>query len=63
MGLTAKSTYMGGAVPIVQLYIATVTIDELQNITIYPAIYLWNQKTDRMNLTPAWSTFTIPPIG
>jgi hypothetical protein len=63
MGLTAKSTYMSSPVPIVQLYVATVTIDELQQVVIYPAIYLWNQKTDRMNLTPAWSTFTIPPIG
>jgi hypothetical protein len=62
-GKTASSTYQSGAVPIVQLYIATVTVDELRNITVYPAIYLWNQDPARMNLTPAWSTFTIPPVG
>jgi hypothetical protein len=50
-------------VPIGQLYITVITIDELQNITSYPAIYLWNQDPTRLNLTPAWSTFEIPPIG
>jgi len=50
-------------VPIVQLYITVITIDEQQNITSYPAIYLWNQDPTRLNLTPAWSTFEIPPVG
>jgi hypothetical protein len=62
-GQTATSKYMNTPVPIVQLYISTVTVDEQRNITVYPAVYLWNQDPARLNLTPAWSTFQLPPIG
>lgn len=45
-----------------QLYLAPIVIDENFQIQSYPAIYLWNQPTDRVNTTPAWETFEIPLI-
>jgi hypothetical protein len=44
-----------------QLYMAPVVLGETGFIS-YPAIYLWNQPTDRVNTTPAWATFEIPPV-
>ncbi|MEO8214812.1 MAG: hypothetical protein ABI560_16545 [Myxococcales bacterium] len=49
-------------VEISQLYMAPVVMNEFNVPTSYPAIYLWNQPTDSVNTTPAWSTFTIPPV-
>lgn len=48
-------------VPVSQLYMAPVLVDEF-GITSYPAIYLWNQPSDRLNTTPAWEAFMIPPV-
>jgi hypothetical protein len=45
-----------------QLYLAPIVFDETGGINSYPAIYLWNQPTDRVNTTPAWETFEIPLI-
>jgi hypothetical protein len=45
-----------------QLYLAPILIDESFQIQSFPAIYLWNQPTDRVNTTPAWETFEIPLI-
>jgi hypothetical protein len=45
-----------------QLYLAPLVIDEVGTINSYPAIYLWNQPTNRVNTTPAWETFKLPPI-
>jgi hypothetical protein len=50
------------SIQISQLYMAPVVIDGEFGISSYPAIYLWNQPTDSVNTTPAWETFTIPPI-
>ncbi len=50
------------SVEISQLYMAPVIMSETQVPISYPAIYLWNQPTDTVNTTPAWETFTIPPI-
>ena len=30
------------------------------NVITYPAIYLWNQPTDTVNITPEWVTYTMP---
>lgn len=62
-----------------QLYMATMVVDDqTQEITTYPAVYLWNQNISidaqgnatlqpTSNLTPAWDDFTIaevpPPIS
>jgi len=42
-----------------QLYITSVTVDEIGSIKTYPAIYLWNQPEDESNHTPAWDNFDI----
>jgi hypothetical protein len=44
-----------------QLYMAPLVRTET-GFTSYPAIYLWNQPTTKVNTTPAWSTFVIPPV-
>jgi hypothetical protein len=44
-----------------QLYVMGVVVDGDQ-ITSYPAIYLWNQPTDTSNHTPAWDVFKLPPV-
>ncbi|MES1157921.1 MAG: hypothetical protein ABUL67_02360 [Haliangium ochraceum] len=49
-------------IPISQLYVAPVIMDESRIPQSYPAIYLWNQPADAVNTTPAWETFQIPPI-
>jgi hypothetical protein len=49
-------------IEISQLYMAPVIMDETRIPLSYPAIYLWNQPADSVNTTPAWETFTIPPI-
>jgi hypothetical protein len=51
----------GHTITISQLYMAPVVVTET-GINSYPAIYLWNQPTDQVNTTPAWSTFEIPPV-
>jgi hypothetical protein len=56
-----RSTMTNRSIPISQLYMAPVIQSEFE-IFSYPAIYLWNQPTDSVNTTPAWETFTIPPI-
>jgi hypothetical protein len=45
-----------------QLYIAGVSVDPNNGnqITTYPAVYLWNQDPTYNNLIPAWDNFTIP---
>ena len=46
---------------IAQLYVTAVVRSE-QGIETFPAIYLWNQSTDTINLTPAWEDFVIPIV-
>jgi hypothetical protein len=45
-----------------QLYVAPILVGELDAITTFPAIYLWNQPTDSVNTTPAWESFQLPPV-
>jgi hypothetical protein len=57
-----------------QLYMAAIVVDDAtQEVTTYPAVYLWNQNTTvdangvghiepTSNLTPAWDDFSIPPV-
>ena len=45
-----------------QLYITAVVVDEVGQITTYPALYLWNQPSSEGNHTPSWDDFAIPPI-
>jgi len=54
-GLSSK----GRTIPIQQLYLAPIIISET-NVITYPAIYLWNQPTDTVNITPEWVTYTMP---
>lgn len=41
-----------------QLYLAPVVVQN-DEVTTYPAIYLYNQTTNTTNLTPAWDEFRI----
>ena len=50
------------SIPISQLYVAPVIMNETGIALSYPAIYLWNQPKDTVNTTPAWETFQIPPV-
>ncbi|HEY4395342.1 MAG TPA: hypothetical protein VGP64_14830 [Polyangia bacterium] len=46
-----------------QLYITAVVVDEVGQLSTYPALYLWNQPSTDGNHTPSWDDFAIPPIG
>jgi hypothetical protein len=48
--------------PIAQLYMTAVTVDEINIVTNYPAVYLWNQPANSSNHTPAWDRFQIPDV-
>ena len=48
--------------PIAQLYMTAVTVDEINIVTNYPAVYLWNQPATNSNHTPAWDRFQIPDV-
>jgi hypothetical protein len=56
---SSKRTGTGNA----QLYITAVVVDEVGQISTYPALYLWNQPSSDGNHTPSWDDFAIPPIG
>jgi hypothetical protein len=56
---SSKRTGTGNA----QLYITAVVVDEVGEISTYPALYLWNQPSSEGNHTPSWDDFAIPPIG
>ncbi len=57
-----------------QLYLAAIVVDNTtQQITTYPAVYIWNQNRtpgsgntaqnlQYSNLTPAWAPFALPPL-
>ena len=47
----------GRTIQMSQLYLAPILIDEVGNVLSYPAIYLWNQPTDSVNMVPEWVTF------
>jgi hypothetical protein len=46
-----------------QLYITAIVVDEVGQLSTYPALYLWNQPSTDGNHTPSWDDFVIPPIG
>jgi hypothetical protein len=58
--LTFSSTRGQGNNP--QLYITSVTVDEMGAVHSSPALYLWNQPSDQNNHTPAWDVFDIVAI-
>jgi hypothetical protein len=63
-GLPAVTTQQMGSMKIVQvsqLYITGVVVDGT-TIETHGAIYLWNQPKNRLNTTPAWEVFHIPPV-
>ena len=54
-----------GNVQVSQLYATAIVVSEdapLEAPQTYPAIYLWNQKSDTLNTTPAWDPFKIPVV-
>ena len=50
----------GRTIPMQQLYLAPIFIDLSFNVATYPAIYLWNQPSDTVNVTPEWVTSSMP---
>ena len=48
--------------PIAQLFMTVIVKTEL-GLHTYPAVYLWNQKPDVSNFTPAWDVFKIGSVG
>ncbi len=62
-GTPARVSADGSLVQVSQLYITAMVISgELNLITTYPAIYLYNQDSTRLNTTPAWQDFNIPAV-
>jgi hypothetical protein len=54
-----------GNVQVSQLYATAIVVSEdapLEAPQTYPAIYLWNQRSDTLNTTPAWDPFKIPVV-
>jgi hypothetical protein len=49
-------------VVVTQLYFTAIVVDEVGLVSTYPAVYLWNQPQNRVNETPAWEDFHIPPV-
>jgi hypothetical protein len=60
-GLPPVSDIKNVSHEISQLYMAPVRVTET-SVDTFPAIYMWNQPTNRVNTTPAWATFAIPPV-
>ena len=60
-GTPAQTSANGSLVQVSQLYITAVVKNELTTST-YPAIYLYNQDSTRLNTTPAWQDFHIPIV-
>jgi hypothetical protein len=47
---------------VTQLYVSVVVDIPENGLHTYPAIYLWNQPTDTLNMTPIWENLTIPTV-
>ena len=53
----------GHLVEVSQLYVAAIVVSgEFHQVSTYPAIYLYNQDSSRLNTTPAWQDFNIPIV-
>jgi hypothetical protein len=59
--MTVTNGNMTNTVYVSQLYITAIVKTELGYST-YPAIYLYNQPSGRLNTTPAWQDFNIPIV-
>jgi hypothetical protein len=59
--MTVTNGSMTNTVYVSQLYITAIVKNELGYST-YPAIYLYNQPSNRLNTTPAWQDFNIPIV-
>jgi hypothetical protein len=66
---SSSTTEAADAVGRAQLYVAAVVVDPSMNnqITTYPAIYMWNQDPGLNNLIPSWGFFPVfdnepPPV-
>ena len=60
--VTTSSNGQSKTVQVSQLYITAVVVNEVDVVTRYSAIYLWNQPQNRLNTTPAWDNFHIPIV-
>ncbi len=62
-GTPAQVDRSGSLVQVSQLYIAAMVISgEFNQVVTYPAIYLYNQDSTRLNTMPAWQDFNIPIV-
>ena len=59
--LAAGTVHQNGS-PIAQLFM-TVIVKTKLGLHTYPAVYLWSQKPDVSNFTPAWDMFKIGSVG
>jgi hypothetical protein len=49
-----------------QLFMSGVKVDKNNNLSTFPAVFLWNQDQSLNNMIPAWANFAInhaPPGG
>ena len=62
-GTPAQADPSGSLVQVSQLYITAIVISgEFNQVVTYPAIYLYNQDSTRLNTMPAWQDFNIPSV-
>ncbi|MES1208215.1 MAG: hypothetical protein ABUS79_19945, partial [Pseudomonadota bacterium] len=62
-GTAPQPDATGHMVEVSQLYVAAITVSgEFHDVATYPAIYLYNQDSSRLNTTPAWQDFNIPIV-
>jgi hypothetical protein len=66
--MTITNDGIGGQAPapvtvyVSQLYITAVVKADGKPLQTFPAIYLYNQPSNRLNTTPAWQDFNIPIV-
>ncbi len=62
-GTPPQKDAIGHMVEVSQLYVAAIVVSgEFHQVATYPAIYLYNQDSSRLNTTPAWQDFNIPIV-
>jgi hypothetical protein len=49
-------------IQVTQLYVSVVVDGGEGGLRSYPALYLWNQPTDTLNMTPIWENLAIPTV-
>jgi hypothetical protein len=60
--MSVTNDNMSATVYVSQLYITAVVKADGKPLQTYPAIYLYNQPSNRLNTTPAWQDFNIPIV-